>query len=58
MTKVLRKAMMKRSELEHECVIYKTNENLNSYKERGIFVVNYVKKRKKLYKVQSKECDW
>ena len=57
MTKVLRKAMMKRSELEHKCVIYKANENLNSYKERGIFAANYIKKRKKLYKVQSKECD-
>ena len=57
MTKVLRKAMMKRSELEHKCVIYKTNENLNSYKERGIFAVNYINKRKKLYKVQSKEYD-
>ena len=47
MTKVVRKAMMKRSELEHKCVIYKTNENLNSYKGRRIFAVKYIKKRKK-----------
>ena len=48
MTKALRKAIMKRSsELENKYVKNKTNENLKSYKNRGISAVDYIKKRGK-----------
>ena len=48
MTKALRKAIMKRpSELENKYVKNKTNENLKSYKNRGISAVSYAKMRGK-----------
>ena len=37
MTKALRKAIMKRSELENKYVKNKTNENLKSYKKQRNF---------------------
>ena len=45
MTKTLRKAIMKRSELEKIYVKNKTNENLNLIKSKEITAVNYIKKR-------------
>ena len=37
MTKAIKKAIMKSSELENKHVKNKTNENLQSYKEEGNF---------------------
>ena len=45
MTKTLRKAIMKRSELEKIYVENKTNENLNLIKSKEITAVNYIKRR-------------
>ena len=47
MTKALRKAIMKRSEPENKHVKINTNENLKSYKKRGVSAVNYKKKKEK-----------
>ena len=50
MTKALRKAIMKRSELESKCVKNKTSENLKSYKKQRNFCSKlYKKERKKSY---------
>ena len=49
MTKALRKAIMKRSELESKYVKNKTNENLKSYKKQ----INFCSK---LYKKERKKC--
>ena len=48
MTKAFRKAIMKRSELQNKYVKNKTNENLKSYKNRGISALNCIKKRGKI----------
>ena len=49
MTKALRKAMMKRSELESKYIKNKTNENLKSYKKQINFCGKlYKKERKKI----------
>ena len=45
LTKTLRKAIMKRSELENKYVKNKTNENLNLIKSKEITAVNYIKRR-------------
>ena len=45
MTKALRKAIMKRSELESKYVKNKTNENLKSYKKQWNFCSKLYKKR-------------
>ena len=47
MTKGLRKAIMKRSELESKYVKNKTSENLKSYKNKEISAVNYIEKKEK-----------
>ena len=50
MTIALKKAIMKRSELESKYVKNKTNENLKSYyKNKEIFTANYIKKKSKKY---------
>ena len=49
MTKVLRKAIMKRSELENKYVKSKTNENLKSCKEQRNFCKKLEKKRRRKY---------
>ena len=49
MTKALRKAIMKTSELESKYVKNKTSENLKSYKKQRNFAVNYMKKKEKKY---------
>ena len=52
MTKALRKAIMKRSELESKYVKNKTNENLKSYKKQRNFCSKlYKKERKKYYEM-------
>ena len=52
MTKALRKAIMKRSELESKCAKNKTNENLKSYKKQRNFCSKlYKKERKKYYEM-------
>ena len=52
MTKALRKAIMKRSELESKHVKNKTNENLKSYKKQRNFCSKlYKKERKKYYEM-------
>ena len=52
MTKVLRKAIMKRSELGNKYVKNKTNENLKSYKKQRNFCSKlYKKERKKYYEM-------
>ena len=45
MTKTLRKAIMKMSELEKIYVENKTNGNLNLIKSKEITAVNYIKRR-------------
>ena len=45
MTKTLRKAIMKKSELEKIYVENKTNENLNLIKSKEITAANYIKRR-------------
>ena len=45
LTKTLRKAIMKRSELENKYLKNKTNENLNLIKSKEITAVNYIKRR-------------
>ena len=49
MTKTLRKAIMKRSELETKYVKSKTNENLKSYKKQRNFCTKLYKKERKIY---------
>ena len=49
MTKALRKAIMKRSELESKYVKNKTNENLKSYKKQRNFCSKLYKKERKKY---------
>ena len=49
MTKALRKAIMKRSELEREYVKNKASENLKSYKKQKKFCSNLYKKERKKY---------
>ena len=52
LTKALRKAIMKRSELESKYVKNKTNENLKSYKKQRNFCSKlYKKERKKYYEM-------
>ena len=48
MTKALRKAIMKRSELESKYVKNKTSENLKSYKKQKNFCSKLYKKEKKI----------
>ena len=50
MTKALRKAIMKRSELESKYVKNKKNENFNSYKKKEISAANYIKQKEKIMK--------
>ena len=47
MTKSLRKAIMKRSELESKYLKNKTGKNLKSYIKKEISAVNYIKEKKK-----------
>ena len=47
MTKTLRKAIMKRSELESKYVKNKTSENLRSYKKQRNFCSKLHKKERK-----------
>ena len=55
MTKALRKAIMKRSELESKYLKNRTNENLKSYKKQRNFCSKlYKKERKKYYE----RLDW
>ena len=49
MTKALRKAIMKRSELESKYVKNRTNENLKSYKKQRNFCSKLYKKERKKY---------
>ena len=49
MTKALRKAIMKRSELESKFVKNKTSENLKSYKKQRNFCSKLYKKERKKY---------
>ena len=49
MTKALRKAIMKRSELESKYVKNKTSENLRSYKKQRNFCSKLYKKERKKY---------
>ena len=47
MTKTLRKAIMKRSEIESKYVKNKTSKILKSHKIKGISAVIYIKKKGK-----------
>ena len=47
MTKALRKAIMKKSELENKYIKNKTNENLNLIKNKEISAKNYIIKKEK-----------
>ena len=47
MTKTLRKAIMKSSELKIKYVKIKTNENLKSYKKQRYFCSKFYKKERK-----------
>ena len=49
MTKALRKAIMKRSELESKYLKNRTNENLKSYKKQRNFCSKLYKKERKKY---------
>ena len=49
MTKSLRKAIMKRSELESKYVKNKTSKNLKSYIKKEISAVTYIKEKEKKY---------
>ena len=49
MTKALRKAIMKRSELESKYVKNKKNENFNSYKKKRNFCSKLYKTERKNY---------
>ena len=49
MTKNLRKAIMKRSQLENRYISNSTIENLNKYKNIKTFVVNYTRKKGKSF---------
>ena len=58
MTKALRKAIMKRSELESKYVKNKTNENFKSYENKEISAANYIKQKEKLWKARFKKFHW
>ena len=49
MTKALRKAIVKRSELESKCVKNKKSEDLRSYKKQRNFCSKLYKKERKKY---------
>ena len=49
MTKNLRKAIMRRSQLENKYISNSTVENMNKYKKHKTFAVNYTKKKGKSF---------